>query len=457
MELLPKQKKFLVNALFNDQAKFLRYVGGFGSGKSFIGCLTGILLSFMFPKNLGVISRSTLVDLKNTTQKTFFEVCELLWLVEWEHYTFDKHEQRLVFENWSEIIFTGLDNIAKIKGMEPWRFYIDEVDEVQIDVFKIFQRRLRGKHTTRRIGFITSNSEWKNRTYQIFVRGEWVAEQYRANYFTIRASSLENKFLPQDYIDNLLSFDEDYFKRYVLGEFNVFEWQIYDEFTEIIHIIDDNIEIPEWRDIAYWHDHGLANPTAIVEWRINHDGELFITREHYQAGKAISYHANVVKERVKSLNLTNPTQPLFISDPSIFINTQIPTPEKPFAWSIADEYMDHWLVPTRWNNSVLAGINHIKELLKLKKIYIFRSCVNLIKEIQWYKREKKRDWLNTKDSPVKKFDHACDALRYLVMAKLPPAKKSYNAGYSTIEEDLAHDIDKINHPEKYKQPWDDII
>jgi hypothetical protein len=70
--------------------------------------------------------------------------------------------------------------------------------------------------------------------------------------------------LPQDYIDNLLSFDDDYFKRYVLGEFNVFEGQIYDELDEDIHIIDDFV-IPDDRGIAYGHDHGLSNPTAFVE------------------------------------------------------------------------------------------------------------------------------------------------------------------------------------------------
>lgn len=75
-------------------------------------------------------------------------------------------------------------------------------------------------------------------------------EKYRGAYYTFRASSLENKHLPQDYIDNLLSFDTDYFKRYVLGEFNVFEGQIFDEFTESIHIVDD-FEIPEGRDVVY--------------------------------------------------------------------------------------------------------------------------------------------------------------------------------------------------------------
>jgi hypothetical protein len=31
IELLPKQKKFMVNALYNKDIKFLWYVGGFGS------------------------------------------------------------------------------------------------------------------------------------------------------------------------------------------------------------------------------------------------------------------------------------------------------------------------------------------------------------------------------------------------------------------------------------------
>jgi len=452
IELLEKQKKFLVNAIYNEEMKWLWYVGGFGSGKSFIGCLTGIYLSFMYPRNLGIIGRSTLVDLKNTTRRTFFEICGMLGLEEWQHYHVDKHESRLTFENGSEIIFTGLDDINKLKGMEPGRFYIDEVDDVDSEVFKILQRRLRNKHTNRRIGFVTSNSEWKNRTYQTFIAGQWIPENYLKTYYTIRASSLENKNLPYDYIDNLLSFEEDYFKRYVLGEFNVFEWQIYDEFMESIHIVDD-FEIPDGRDIAYWHDHWLSNPTAILEWRMSHDGELFITREHYHAGKTVKYHTESTKERRAKLEgLLH--QPLFISDPSIFAKTQLPTPDRPYPWSVADEYMEQGISPTRGNNSVGAGINRIKELLKLQKIFIFKSCKETIKEVMNYKREKNR--LGIKEAPVKKNDHACDALRYLIMAKLPPARKTKAPGMMSLEELVASDIKQFNEPKKYEQNYDFI-
>ena len=105
----------------------------------------------MFPGNLGIISRSTLVDLKNTTYRTFMDVAQLLGLEEDTHFTVDKHQSLLRFENGSEILFTGLDDVQKIKGMEPGWFYIDEVDEVDSEVFDVFQRRLRNKKTDRRV------------------------------------------------------------------------------------------------------------------------------------------------------------------------------------------------------------------------------------------------------------------------------------------------------------------
>lgn len=409
----------------------------------------------MYPKNQWIISRSTLVDLKNTTWKTFDEVLFMLGLEQDTHYHIDKHENRLTFENGSQILFTGLDDINRIKGMEPGRFYIDEVDEVNPEVFKVFQRRLRCKYTDRRIGFITSNSEWKNRTYQIFIQWQWVPVDARDKYYTTRASSLENRHLPKDYIESLMEFDEDYFKRYVLGEFNVFEWQIYSEFLDTVHIIDD-FEIPEDRSIAYWHDHGLSNPTAITEWRIDQDGNLYITWEHYMAGKTIAYHAQTLKERWKTLDLPYIHQPEMISDPSIFAKTQLPTPERPYPWSVADEFMDKGISPVRWNNSVLAGINRIKELLKNQQIFVFKSCIHTIKEVQTYRREKNRGW-DQKEAPVKRDDHLCDALRYLVMAKLPPANKKKAPGAMTLSEIISDDIQRFKNPPKYTDEQYDFI
>ena len=394
----------------------------------------------MYSKNRWLIARSTLVDCKNTTMKTFFEIMDEMWFREWEHYIWNKPESRLVFvHNGSEIIFAWLDDINKIKWLELWFFYVDEVDDVDQEVFEVLMRRLRNKHTPRRVGFVTSNSEGKNWTYQVFIKWQWLSVKEHKKYYTIRASSLENKYLPEDYIENLLSFNPDKFKRYVLWEFHVFEWQIYDEFDEYIHVIDP-IDLSESNTtIWYWHDHGLQNPTAILECHLTWDDIVFVTWEHYMSWQAISLHATTLKNRWEQH--LRPTPIEIYSDPAIFTKNQLPTPEKPFPWWVADEYSDHGIDPIRANNEVWAGINRIKELLKNKKIYIFNTCTNLIKEMQNYKWASTA-WNSWKEAPIKKNDHAVDALRYAIMTKMPAPKEVKHHTAKTVSEIITEDIRK---------------
>lgn len=119
IKLTPKQEQFLINILYSPIFLYLWYVGGFGAGKSFTGCLAGILLSVLEPNNRGLISRSTLIDLKHTTKKTFEDVLELCGYIEGVHYTFTSTPSPTYrFSNGSEIIMMGLDDEQKIKGLE---------------------------------------------------------------------------------------------------------------------------------------------------------------------------------------------------------------------------------------------------------------------------------------------------------------------------------------------------
>jgi hypothetical protein len=69
---------------------------------------------------------------------------------------------------------------------------------------------------------------------------------------------------------------------------------------------------------------------------------------------------------------------------------------------------------------LFTGINRVKSYFKNDRLYIFKNCVNLIRELKSYR------W-GDGDLPVKKDDHALDELRYYVMTKpkltqLPPKK-----------------------------------
>jgi phage terminase large subunit len=64
------------------------------------------------------------------------------------------------------------------------------------------------------------------------------------------------------------------------------------------------------------------------------------------------------------------------------------------------------------NNDIDEGISKLKSYFKNGVISVDFGCKNLIKELQSYRYEKDRITKNKTERPVKKFDHACDALRY---------------------------------------------
>jgi len=70
------------------------------------------------------------------------------------------------------------------------------------------------------------------------------------------------------------------------------------------------------------------------------------------------------------------------------------------------------------DNDIMSGIFKVKEIIKDGKLYISPKCENTLLEMKNY------IWAETKDRPVKAFDHAMDALRYALLtfskSKKPP-------------------------------------
>ena len=67
------------------------------------------------------------------------------------------------------------------------------------------------------------------------------------------------------------------------------------------------------------------------------------------------------------------------------------------------------------NNNVLLGVNYLKTLFEKNKILIDQGCVNLLRELRSYRYEKDKGSKEFSETPVKRDDHAIDALRYGVL------------------------------------------
>ena len=114
------------------------------SGKTYEGCLKGLWLSDVFPRNRGLIFRSVAKDLRATTMATFKKICppsaysapDAGW---------NRMEGLTRLNNGSEILWLGLDNPELediLKGLEINWFLGDQAEDTAEEIFDTLMGRL---------------------------------------------------------------------------------------------------------------------------------------------------------------------------------------------------------------------------------------------------------------------------------------------------------------------------
>lgn len=221
----------------------------------------------------------------------------------------------------------------------------------------------------------------------------------------------DNPFLSKKEIENMtktMSAEEIEARRY--GKFMQNGGMVYSEFDENVHVIEP-FDIPkDWQDNISI-DPGLHNPLSAHFYAVDFDGNVYVVAEHYQAQQTVEFHANKIKEIAKKLQ--------WKTDNRGFLYALIDSAAK--QKTLASEknvvelfYENGILVNPQVDKDLFSGISVVKSYLKnangQTKLYIFKNCVNLIREIKSY-------WWGDGDSPIKKDDHSLDELRYYLMTR----------------------------------------
>ncbi|MBP5193746.1 MAG: terminase family protein [Clostridia bacterium] len=219
----------------------------------------------------------------------------------------------------------------------------------------------------------------------------------------------DNPFLPSEEVERLsamLSPDELESRRY--GRFKNAEGLVYTEFTE--DCVIDPVPLPkEWQD-KLSIDPGLNNPLSCHWYCVDFDGNIYVVAEHFEAGKTVDYHAARIKEISAALGWHTDDNGRIEALIDSAANQRTLAGEK----SVAELFYEQGiLVNTKVNKDLFTGITRVKRAFSGKKLFIFRNCVNLIRELKSY-------WWGENDHPKKKDDHALDELRYYVMSRPSP-------------------------------------
>jgi PBSX family phage terminase large subunit len=434
-------------------------VGGYGSAKTFGGCLKLHRLIEKFPDTRWAVIRRSTTQLKKTTMVTFDAMTPQHALK-----SRNDNEGTRDFVNGCMVYFLHLDkpeSMGVLQGLEINGAFVDQAEEISEKAWDVIDARV-GRWTNcakipGRYLFATANpSDELHWLYERFAdespqRDKWKAQGYEC----IVADSRSNKFLPKANLDALLNKDDEFVRRYVRGEWGNPEGRIFDV-SPLSYLEPTDELLSQITQTMHLHrslDHGDSSPTACLWEATDGDGNIFVYREYYVPNKLISDHRTAIthlsgKEHYRS----------HLADPSIFHKTAQKYGGK---WSIADEYSDTRVLPRptsiHWapaDNAEMPSRSRIKEYLRVDpehvhpvsrekgspRLFFVRKtsaypngCDRVVLELRSQKRLKIEEaggrdvYSDERDESVP--DHAYDALKYHVISRPPVTRETETRTY----------------------------
>lgn len=356
-----------------------------------------------------MIVRKNFTDLRDSTIKDFET---------YSGFKVSEQKKECVLPNGSTILFRHADELPVLKNLNLGFFAIEQADEMPDDTaWQFLKMRLRRQGSVQfRTGFIIANTNGHNWIWELFKKSG-PPENHRLvecnTYEHVEdARGLGVETLPDDYLKTLETLPKKLYKRFVLNSWEEAEGLVYDEYVESLHVIDP-FEIPDGWEKGFCLDHGFRNPTAVLWYAIDFDGNIYFYAEHYEKEKPISYHAQAIKEMSHLRD--------GIADPSILAKNQQSAGR---VYSIADEYGDFGITLRGATRSAEeASIARVNEFFKAGRVKIFKPLVNTIREIGNWKWKTVKPGVNAKEEPQDLDNHACDVIKYTIASRFPSSVK----------------------------------
>lgn len=374
--------------------RFSVYYGGAGSGKSVF-----ITQKLLF-KYLAMGGRKCLVVRK--VDATLRDSCFALFkeiISQWGIYELckiNKTDMTIELPNGSIFLFKGLSDRERIKSIANISdIWIEESTEIEQEDYDQLCLRLRSKLPFNEIIVSFNPVSKSNWCYK-----RWFEDgaNYNKDKTTILHTTYrDNRFLPQEYIDNLLSMKKTnyaYYKIYAEGEFSSLDKKVYNnwqekqfDYRELLKN-ENNIAI-FGLDWGYVHD-----PTAIVCSIINH------------IDKKIWVYDSFSKKGMTNEEIFEQLQNMEIHNARIVCDSA----EQKSIEDLRRLGCKRVVACTKGKDSIMNGINLINEY----QIYVLPKLADFKEELLNYTWQKDRQTNEYINKPIDKFNHHMDAFRYSV-------------------------------------------
>ncbi|MGE5821022.1 MAG: PBSX family phage terminase large subunit [Nitrososphaerota archaeon] len=369
--------------LLTDQHRNQVLIGGAGSGKSYDVAIKIIYKCLLEQGHRFLVVRKVGRTLKHSVFDQLKAIISSWGMIDLFRFNLTDLTITCLVNN-NEILFTGLDDVEKLKSVYGVTdIWVEEASELLEADFNQLDLRLRGETKYKKQIIMTMNP---------ISAQHWVKKRFfdrvEADTITHRSTYKDNRFLDKDSIARLENIEDPYFKAvYVNGE-----WGVYGNIVFHNYIIEDfEYGEDDLENVCQGQDYGFVHASAIVRCGFK-DDDLYVFDELY--GK----------------NWTNADFMQATSDQwgdiakSWYITSDSAEPDRIEEWGRAG----YKITPAKkGKGSLKYGV----DFLSSKRIHIHTRCVNTAREIQSYQRREDKDG-NVMDDFIELNDDCIAALRY---------------------------------------------
>ena len=325
---------------------------------------------------------------------------------------FNKTNLEIEFPNGSRVIFKGMDDSEKIKSIADISdIFCEEVTELEEEDFDQLHLRLRNKRKKNNQVFSAFNpvskSSWIYKRY--FADG---VEYDKNKTLILQTTYRDNKFLPQDYIDNLMAMKETnypYYLIYAEGEFCSLDRKIYNNWEE---------KVFDYRELLKKPDN---EPIFGLDWGYVHDPTAIVCSVLNRNTKEIWVYDAFTQKGMTNEEIFKQLQEMQIHNARIVCDCA----EQKSIEDLRRLGCKRVVACSKGKDSILNGINLINEYT----VYVLPKLNNFKEELLNYTWQKDRQTGEYINKPIDKFNHCMDAWRYSLMDAIQNRKASFSIIY----------------------------
>lgn len=226
MNLTVPQSEF-----FASTAKATALVSGFGAGKTVSAITRMIATKIKYPGIDLLYAAPTYPLIRDILYPEFEDIAQDSNL----KYKINRGDNDIIFPGMGKILCRTLDKPERLIGFKVGDAFLDELDVLETEkamhVWRKVIARTRAKFPDKKVNqlWVTTTPEGFKATYRLFSKDK------AKNYKLIKASTMSNPHLPEDYVQSLIdAYPEHLIKAYINGDFvNLTSGSVYKNYDRI--------------------------------------------------------------------------------------------------------------------------------------------------------------------------------------------------------------------------------